>query len=195
MRIILIGPPGAGKGTQSQHLARSLGIPHISTGDVLRREVSANTSLGQSVQQFISHGRLVPDEVMLKIVQHRLAQPDCASGFLLDGFPRTVVQANQLQTFLEAHNLQLNGAIEIQVETKELLRRLTVRLRADDRPEIIQERIAIYQRETQPLLDFYRHKNQLHVIDGHGTVEKVFHALLTAIDALPNRRQPTAACA
>lgn len=195
MRIILIGPPGAGKGTQSQHLAQSLGISHISTGEVLRQEVAANTTLGQSAQRFISHGRLVPDEIIFEIIEHRLNQPDCTGGFLLDGFPRTLDQAKQLHIFLEKHGLQLDGAIELQVESAELLRRLSARKRADDQLEIIHERIATYHRVTEPMLDYYLGMNYLQTINGMGTMDTVFERLCAAVNSLPKRRSSSVAYA
>ncbi len=193
MRIVFIGPPGAGKGTQAVRLADHLGIPHLSTGDILRSAKRAGTDLGKRVAPIMDAGGLVNDELMLGVVRERLAQDDCGGGFLLDGFPRTIPQATGLQQMLQQSAQQLDYVIELRVADDELKKRLERRFhemenpRADDQPEAIPKRLAKYHSETAPLLDFYRGRDRLlKTIDGIGSIDEVFDRILAAIAAPPD---------
>ena len=188
MRIVFIGPPGAGKGTQCTRLANHLGLPHLSTGDILRSAISDGTALGQQVGPIMQQGKLVNDELMLGVVSERLAQPDCRDGYLLDGFPRTVPQANAFREHLASRNAGLDHVIELRVPDEELRDRLELRFRQmedprpDDRPEAIPRRLQIYHTETSPLLNFYAGLNGvLKTIDGTGTMDVVFARILAAV--------------
>jgi len=174
MRIIFIGPPGVGKGTQSKRLLDHLKIPHLSTGDMLRDAIADRTPIGVISQQYMSSGRLVPDPIILQLMGDRLARPDCQKGCLFDGFPRTLGQAKALDDFLEQRGIPLSGVLELRVGEDEIVRRLAGRGREDDRPEIVLERLRNYQRQTSPLLDYYQRRGQLHTIEGTGTPDEVF---------------------
>jgi adenylate kinase len=174
MRIIFLGPPGVGKGTQSKRLVEYLGIPHLSTGDMLRQAYLDKTEVGKLSHQYMSSGKLVPDPVILEIMGRRLDQADCRKGCLLDGFPRTLGQARALDEFLEQRGTPLDGVLELKVDHDEIVSRLAGRGRDDDRPEIIRERLEHYSRQTAPLEDYYRQRGLLHTIDGVGTTEEVF---------------------
>ncbi|MCC7086924.1 MAG: adenylate kinase [Pirellulales bacterium] len=188
MRIILIGPPGAGKGTQAQILAAHLRVPHLSTGEMLRRAIQSVTPLGKSAKQLIDAGQLVPDDMVLQIAERRLGQPDCASGCLLDGFPRTVPQAEALGKYLQRQVTPLDGVIEMQVDEDEIVERLKKRGRSDDQPQVIRERMAAYRRQTEPLLDYYRNRKLLHSIDGLGTIDEVSTRLNLVVEQLSCHR-------
>jgi adenylate kinase len=189
MRIILIGPPGAGKGTQAHSLSSYLRVPHLSTGDLLRKEIQTGAALGKTAKAYIDAGRLVPDELVLEVVEHRLDQPDCAPGCLLDGFPRTVPQADALGRYLKRNGKPLDAVFEMQVDEEEIIQRLSRRERSDDLPEVIRERMAAYRRQTEPLLDYYRSQNLLHPIDAMGTVEDVSGRINAVVDQLAGCRQ------
>jgi adenylate kinase len=181
MRIIFIGPPGVGKGTQSQRLLEYLGIPHIATGDLLRAAMVEKTRLGRLAQRYITRGQLVPDPIVLQIVGARLAQGDCQQGCLFDGFPRTLGQAQALDDFLAELGAPLDAVIELKVDEDEVVRRLAQRRRGDDTPEIIRRRMQSYWQETAPLLDYYRQRNILVTIDGVGTPDEVFGRIKAAL--------------
>lgn len=188
MRIVFIGPPGAGKGTQSARLARYLGIPHLSTGEILRNAKKAGTDLGKIVGPIMDSGGLVGDELMLDVVAERLAADDCNAGFLLDGFPRTVPQAKAFDQFLASRSMQIDHVIELRVADVEIIKRLETRFRdmkdprADDNPESIPRRLNVYHNETSPLLGYYaRQGNVLKKVDGLGTVDTVFDRILLSI--------------
>jgi adenylate kinase len=188
MRIVFIGPPGAGKGTQCARLARRFSIPHLSTGEILRTARERDTPLGKIVGPIMDSGGLVHDELMLDVVAERLADQDCAIGYILDGFPRTVPQARSFAEWLEAAGQQLDHVIQLVVDERELRDRLTARYnnlpnpRADDRPESIMQRLDIYRQQTEPLLEFYRHCDGiLRVVDGIGTIDEVFARILDAV--------------
>jgi adenylate kinase len=187
MLIVFIGPPGAGKGTQSAAIVERLGIPHISTGELLRKAKRENSELGQSVAKFMDQGLLVPDDVMISIIVDRLAQPDCRGGCLLDGFPRTVHQAESLDEVLADHNQSLDVVLELSCDDDELIRRLSQRAqeegRADYTPETIARRQRGYREQTKPVLDYYRGTNRLHSINGMQSREEVFQDIWKIIKA------------
>jgi len=183
MRIIFIGPPGVGKGTQSQRLLKHFGIPHVSTGDLLREAIAEKTRLGRLAQRYMTRGQLVPDPIVLQIVGARLEEGDCQNGCLFDGFPRTLGQAQALDEFLAEMGAPLNAVIELKVDEDEVVRRLAQRQRGDDTPEIIRRRMHSYWEQTAPLLDYYQRRNILYSIDGVGTPDEVFGRIKAALDA------------
>jgi len=189
MRIILIGPPGAGKGTQSQRLLRHLGVPHLSTGEMLREAVRGRTDEGKEAQKFMTQGALVPDPIILKLVERRLQDPDCLSGCLLDGFPRTLGQAQALDGFLQDHAIPLHGVIELRVDDGELMHRLISRRRQDDQPDIFRQRLNSYYQQTQPLLEYYNRRGLLETIDGIGATEEVFERVKKVLNSFSIRDQ------
>jgi adenylate kinase len=176
-RIVFLGPPGAGKGTQCLIVARSLGIPHISTGDILRHSVQSGEELGNIVSGFLDAGELVPTDLMVELIKVRLANDDCKSGFVLDGFPRTIEQAEQLDIMLSTLGMQLTKAIEICVPEEELLNRLSQRAkeqgRSDDTIDVISRRLQIYREITSPLSLYFTNTIGLDIISGLGSVEDV----------------------
>ena len=184
MRLIFIGPPGAGKGTQSQRLIRHLGIPHISTGEMLRQACRDKTLLGLAADEYMNSGRLVPDPLILQLIEQRLDQPDCKSGGLFDGFPRTLVQAKALDELLAQRGTPLDAALELKVDEEELVQRLAGRGRNDDSPEIIRLRLGDFIRETSPLCNYYRRRGLLFSIDGIGSQDEVFQRLVEVISRL-----------
>ena len=181
MQLVFTGPPGAGKGTQAEWLVEFLGIPHLSTGDILREAIDHGTVVGQIAQRYISEGKLVPDEVVVQIVTEPLEDDDCASGFLLDGFPRTIHQAEALDRLLEQKNTALSMVLEIAVDEEILEHRLAERGRADDTPEVVRQRFGIYRQESNPLLEYYRDKNILKSVSGAGTREEVRDRIRQAV--------------
>lgn len=170
-RVILLGPPGAGKGTQATALAERLSIPHVSTGDLFRTHVAEQTALGEEAQRYLDSGDLVPDSVTNEMVRERLAQPDARTGFLLDGFPRNVKQAEVLTDMLAENDMPLNAVIELHVSEEQLVERLLARGRSDDTEEVIRRRQQVYREETAPLLDYYA--ATVVTVDGMGTVDEV----------------------
>lgn len=178
VRLIFLGPPGAGKGTQSQALAQTQGIPHISTGDILRSAVAQKTELGQKAQSYMDRGELVPDQLMLDLVRERLTQPDTASGWVLDGFPRTAVQAAFLDALLQEMGQSCDAVINFEVPDETLIERLLGRGRKDDTEEVIRHRLIVYHQQTAPLIDFYRDRELLLSIDGNQPVEDVSQNLI-----------------
>lgn len=180
-RLILFGPPGAGKGTQAVTLAADFSIPHISTGDLFRAAISGKTPLGLKVQSYLDQGQLVPDQVVIDMVQERLAQSDTAGGWLLDGFPRTIPQAQTLDKLLQEMNQSCDRVINLQVPQQTLVTRMLSRGRKDDTEAVIQDRLQVYHTETAPILDFYRERNCLADIDGDTTVEAVTDRIKAAL--------------
>jgi adenylate kinase len=155
VRIVLVGPPGAGKGTQAARLSERLGAPHISTGDLFRDNMKNETDLGKEAQRYVDAGDLVPDEVTVKMVKDRLAQPDAQEGFLLDGFPRNAAQAQELESVLGDLGQRLDAVLVFEVDDEELVQRLTARGRSDDTEETIRHRQEVYRSETEPLIEHY----------------------------------------
>ena len=154
MRIILFGPPGCGKGTQATFISKALAIPHLSTGDMLRSAVSSGSEIGLKAKNIMESGGLVSDQIVLSIVEQRIAKDDCEKGFILDGFPRTVNQADKLDSLLSTNN-KLDYVLRIKVDEEEIIKRLIDRAREDDKPDIIKNRFKTYNSETQPLIPFY----------------------------------------
>jgi adenylate kinase len=182
-RVVFLGPPGAGKGTQAQRLAASAGIPHLSTGDMLRKAVAEGTPVGRQVKPIIDAGKLIPDDVMWSVVAERLERPDCGSGFLLDGFPRTVAQATTLDAKLSADRSPLTCAISLDVPESELVKRMLARGRADDTPETVRTRLQVYDRQTAPLKDWFKGRGLLREIDGTGSPDEVYERVRAAAGA------------
>jgi adenylate kinase len=179
VRIVLLGPPGAGKGTQAVRLAEKLGVPQISTGDLFRHNISAGTALGLEAKRYLDAGDLVPASLTNALVDARIEEPDAANGFILDGFPRSVDQAEALHQMLEDRQTKLDAVIEFRVAEDVLLDRLKDRGRADDTEEVILNRMKVYRDETAPLLDYY--SGELKTVDAVGSVDDVFARALTAL--------------
>ena len=188
MRLIIMGPPGAGKGTQAEGLADRHGIPAISTGDIFRSNIANETPLGRQVKDILASGGYVPDEVTNEIVADRLAQPDAATGFLLDGYPRTVGQVHYLDELLAAGGHRIGAVLELTVDEDAVVQRLLKRAaeqgRSDDTEEVIRERMAIYHKETAPLTSLYRDHGVLHEVDGMGEVDAVADRLAAAVEGV-----------
>ena len=179
MRIVLLGPPGAGKGTQAVNLAEKLGIPQISTGDLFRHNISNGTALGLKAKKYLDAGDLVPASLTNELVDDRLDQSDVANGFILAGFPRSVEQAEALHQMLERRGQQLDAVLEFRVPEDELVERLKGRGRADDTEEVIRNRMKVYRDETAPLLDYYQ--SELKTVDAVGDLDAVFDRALQAL--------------
>ena len=176
-RLIFLGAPGAGKGTQAQLLAESLNIPHISTGDILRAAIANATPLGEKAQSYMDRGELVPDDLILDLIRSRLAQPDTQSGWILDGFPRNVSQASFLTDLLEELNQTCDYAINLEVPDEVLVERLLSRGRKDDNRETITRRLEVYHEETAPVIGFYQDRSALQSINGDRPMEEVTESL------------------
>ncbi len=198
MRLILLGPPGAGKGTQAQRLVNKHGIVQLSTGDMLRAAVASGTPIGLRAKDIMARGELVPDEVVVAIVADRIEQPDASKGFILDGFPRTVPQAVALDRMLEEKGLQLDAVIELKVDGNILHERIANRvaetaargeaLRPDDNADVLRTRIAAYRDQTAPLVDYYRWQNTLRSVDGMASIDDVAAAIDKALSEPPARK-------
>lgn len=188
MFIVLFGAPGAGKGTQSQRLIRSLGIPHLSTGEMLRAAKASGSELGQTAASYMDEGRLAPDELVVGIVCERLLEPDCSLGCLFDGFPRTVEQARLLDRFLSEKGMRVSVVIDIRVQMAELQRRMLersrVERRVDDTPETIQRRLQVFEAQTAAVLNYYESQDRgtVESVDGLGGPDEVFARIMTAVE-------------
>ena len=172
MRIVLLGPPGSGKGTQATQLAEKIGVPHISTGELFRHNIGTGTALGLEAKKYLDAGDLVPADLTNALVDDRLNDDDVAQGFILDGFPRTVEQAGALHDMLERRGLKLDAVLEFRVHEDELVARLQSRGRADDTEDVIRNRFRVYRDETAPLLDYY--SAELKTVDAVGSLDEVF---------------------
>jgi adenylate kinase len=179
VRLVLLGPPGAGKGTQAAILSEKLGVPHISTGDLFRANIGQATPLGLEAKKYLDAGDLVPSEITNNMVKARVGEPDAANGFLLDGFPRTVDQAQALEAILAELNTKLDAVLSFIVDEDVVVERMLARGRADDKEDVIRNRLRVYREETAPLLDYY--KDQLVTVDALGEVDEVNARALAAL--------------
>jgi len=185
MRLIFMGPPGAGKGTQAQVVAGRFGIPAISTGDIFRANVSQGTELGVEAERYMDAGEYVPDSVTNLMVRHRIDEPDAEKGFLLDGYPRTLAQVDELDGMIKFTGQRLAGVVVLTVDADELVRRLTERAesegRSDDTEDVIRRRQEIYTEQTAPLIEVYRGRGLVHEVDGIGEVDEVTKRILDSL--------------
>ncbi|UZE91834.1 MAG: adenylate kinase [Methanosarcinales archaeon] len=215
MKFVLLGPPGAGKGTQAERLAKKYGIPHIATGDILRQSVKDRTKSGMLAKSYMDKGELVPDQILIGIIRDRLSSVDCSKGFILDGFPRTVTQADALSSILRRLNQKLDGMINLEVPQEKVIARLSSRRvcrscgtnyhiefnppkeegkcdkcdgqlyqRDDDKEESIQNRLKVYQRQTEPLIKYYKKEGLLIPVDGAKDISAVFEDLCTIFEGV-----------
>jgi adenylate kinase len=190
MRVVLLGPPGAGKGTQADRIAARFQLVHLATGDILRTNVADGTPLGEVAQAYLDSGELVPDQVVVAMMLERLGRPDCAHGFLLDGFPRSVAQARALDEHLAELGTPLDAAINLEVAEEELLHRLAGRGRADDNARTIRNRLQVFASSTRPLLEYYGGQGLLFSVAAAGTVDEVSERILHAPRDVPRRAPP-----
>jgi adenylate kinase len=186
VNILILGPQGAGKGTQAKRIAAEYGLPHIATGDILRQAMAEDTALGRQVKPIYDSGRLVPDDLMIELIRERLSKPDAQEGFVLDGFPRTFVQAEALDTMLREIDKQLDLVLELQVPDEVAIERLTRRAelerRPDDTPEGIRRRLALYHEETEPLVEYYRARGNVVGVHGDRSENEVFAEIQKALE-------------
>jgi adenylate kinase len=182
VRAVFLGPPGAGKGTQSSLVAKKLGIPHVSTGDIFRAEIGSNTALGVQARAFMDQGNLVPDDITIAMLQARLSKADCLQGFILDGFPRTLPQIEALDALLARLTAPLSAIINIQVPDEVLLQRIRARAvtsgRVDDSAEVAQNRLKVFWSQTAPVVEAYRVAGRLQQVDGTAAIEQVTEQIL-----------------
>lgn len=185
MRLVLLGAPGSGKGTQAARLKDHLQVPHISTGDLLRAEVAAGTPLGLEAKTIMARGDLVSDEILLGMLEDRFSREDTRSGFILDGYPRNLAQAAALDALLKKLGVQFDAAVQLEVDNEQIIERLAGRAqaegRADDSPESVRHRLNVYDQQTAPVIAFYREHDQLTVVDGVGSLDEVFARIVKAI--------------
>jgi adenylate kinase len=185
MRLLRLGAPGSGKGTQAARLKDALGVPHISTGDLLRAEVAAGSKLGLEAKEVMARGELVSDAILLGMLEDRFSRPDTVDGFILDGYPRNLAQAAALDKLLARIGQPMDYAVQLEVPAELLVERIAGRAkaegRADDNPESVRKRLQVYEEQTAPVIDFYRQHGQLTVVDGVGELDAVFTRILEAI--------------
>ncbi len=182
IRAVFLGPPGAGKGTQAVKIAKKHSLVHISTGDMLREAVKEGTELGKLAKSYMDKGELVPDDVIVGIIRERLSKEDVKkNGFILDGFPRTLPQAKALDNMLSELNMPLDKVIYLNVPDEEVIKRLLLRGRADDREDVIKKRLQVYRKQTQPLIDYYKEKGILAEISGVGDIEEITRKIEKAL--------------
>ncbi len=191
MKLILLGPPGAGKGTQAKRLEETRGYVQLSTGDMLRAAVAAGSDVGQIAKDIMARGELVPDDIVVSIISERIEQPDCKDGFILDGFPRNVSQAEALDTVLEAKGLSLDAVIELSVDDGILINRVETRasesqgsVRDDDNAEALKTRLGVYHGQTAPLITYYKSRGILRTVDGMAHVDDVSRSVEEALKAV-----------
>ena len=188
LNLVLFGPPGSGKGTQSEKLIEKYNLVHLSTGDILRAEIKNETELGLKVKGIMERGELVSDEIIIDILIDKFNKNPNAKGFIFDGFPRTLPQAEKLDQTLNANGTPITATVALDVEEGELMNRLIARAlktnRPDDTEDVIKNRIEVYKKQTLPILDFYKKQNKLSLIHGHGSIDDIFKEVSKAIDAL-----------
>jgi adenylate kinase len=189
MRLLIMGPPGAGKGTQAKFVAAHFGIPAISTGDIFRANVSQGTPLGVEAKRYMDAGEYVPDEVTNRMVRNRIEEPDAAGGFLLDGYPRTLAQVEELDDMVKHTGHKLDAVVVLTVDQEEIVQRLLQRAqtegRADDTEEVIRRRQEVYAEQTQPLIEVYKQRGLVREVDGLGEVDEVTKRVFAALDVVP----------
>jgi adenylate kinase len=190
MKLILLGPPGAGKGTQAVRISERYDIPQLSTGDMLRAAVAAETPVGLAAKDIMARGELVPDDVVVQIISDRIDQPDCKNGFILDGFPRTVTQAEALEALLKSKNMQLDSVVELAVDDAILIERIEKRAketvggpRADDNAEALKKRLDVYHAQTAPLISHYSGKEILRSVDGMSEIDRVTSDIISVLES------------
>ena len=187
MKLLLIGPPGAGKGTQASKLSEVFGIPAISTGDIFRENVKNQTPLGVEAKSYMDKGEYVPDELTNKLVRDRLKSPDCVNGFLLDGYPRTADQVQELDSILKETNSKLDAVVQLTADSEEVVRRLAKRAieqgRSDDTEDVLRNRLSVYEEQTAPLISVYESRGLLVKVDGLGEIAEVTQRITKALDS------------
>ena len=185
MRLVLLGAPGSGKGTQAARLKEHLQVPHISTGDLLRAEVAAGSPLGVQAREVMARGELVSDDILLGMLRDRFSREDTRAGFILDGYPRNLAQAAALDELLGSLGQKFDAAVQLTVDNEQIVERLAGRAkaegRADDNPESVRKRLQVYDQQTAPVIEFYRQHGQLTIVDGVGTLDEVFTRIVEAI--------------
>ncbi|NIP37486.1 MAG: adenylate kinase [Candidatus Dadabacteria bacterium] len=185
MNLIIFGPPGAGKGTQAAKIVEKYSVAHISTGDILRAAVKNGTELGTKAKEYMDKGELVPDDLIIGIIKDRVKEPDCEGGFLLDGFPRTLPQADALEAMLTSEGLGIDSVVSVEVQDSEIITRILKRAeeegRADDTEDVVKNRLQVYRDQTEPLKGYYKDRGKLSEIDGIGSVDEVFSRIVGVI--------------